>query len=162
MKLNADEFLNPEVLKNGPLTILFGMEEFVPPNDPARVRQQLDETPVPRRKWWQVLLKYEVWHGFCRIEPPHEDGQEPSQEQLQRFGEAVARKLGIPWQGQNATSEDHAVIIPMVIQARHGCQALASARYVFNALGRDDDGFLVGPTQVRVWRKAAQDALNAS
>jgi hypothetical protein len=135
MVMDADMLLRPEAMRNGPLVVYWGQDEWIEPNGPLPAI-----TEVPRKGLLQRLLRCKPWTIEIRIAPPPD-------EDLETWGQAIAKKLAVPWGGRPKET-DRAIWLLASTWARHAGGALGSAAKVFNAL----DGFKVGAAQIRVAR----------
>lgn len=141
MTFDPAELLDPDKMQNGPMTFFWGQDEYVEP----RVGIDVDR-PVPgRRSFRQWLRRVRPWTLDVRLMPtPDTD--------LNAWGQTVAKTMGVRWTGE-AAPDHRAVWLPGLTWARNAGEALASSKYIFDALA----GFELAEVQVRVAALARED-----
>lgn len=138
MVMDADMLLRPEAMRDGPLVVFWNQEAWIEPDAPI-----LGTDEMPPKKLVQRLLRCKPWSIEIRLAPPPDAD-------LETWGVAVAKKLGVPWSGPPKDG-DRAVWMPGATWARNAGGALGSASLVF----KDLNGFQIGAAQIRVARMTA-------
>lgn len=137
MSIDAATLLDPEKMRHGPLVVLWGLDEYVPPSRPMPWGDR------PRRKLRHVLLRRRPFRFALRFTPPPGDD-------LYEFGARVAATFGF-MDFPKPEDGDRAVWVPGVVMARHAAGALGSAGRAVQHLGHTN----VGSAQIHVEAWAA-------
>lgn len=134
MTFNAGALLDEERLRNGPLDVFWGQDEWIEPSRP------LPTGDPPKRRWWHRLLGFKPFALDMRLAPPES-------EDLYEWGAGLAAQLGLDL--LNAPRHgDRAIWLPGSVLAKNAGAALGSAGKVLRRL----EGVHVSAVQVRVQR----------
>jgi hypothetical protein len=138
MVLNADELLDDDAMKNGPMTVFWNQDEWVEPNGDPLPEPTLDawsHRPLKAR-----LLRAKPWAIEMRLAPPPDtDLGEWGNELTRCFGAELAAP---PKEG------DKAVWMSFGTWARNAGEAVGSAGLAFKKM----DGINLSAVQIRVSR----------
>lgn len=134
MTFDVGQLLDGDKLRNGPMTLFWNQDEFIPCN------HKIDYGEPPKRKLIHRLLRVRAFRFDVRIAPP----KDMAPAELSEWGKAIAARLDVPWQNE-ARDGDRAVWLPGWVWCKTAGQAVGSARHVFNKL----DGLTIGQAQVR-------------